>query len=104
MARLDEQLVPSSAYPAHLRARARRRRRSRRRTPVAIHTSPATMCSGTDLEGGGHQRHKLRIVAPYRLRAETEIRQRGRLLDPGEPDVMSGASAVSQTPARRRAA
>src|SRR3984957_19544635 len=37
-----------------------------------------------DLEGGGHQRLKLRIVAPYRLRAETEIRQRGRLLDPGE--------------------
>jgi hypothetical protein len=34
-----------------------------------------------DLEGGGHQRHKLRIVAPYRLRAETEIRQSGRLLD-----------------------
>jgi hypothetical protein len=31
-----------------------------------------------DLEGGGHQHHKLRIVAPYRLRAETEIRQLGR--------------------------
>ncbi len=55
-----------------------------------------------DLKGGGHQRHKLWIVAPHRLRAETEIRQRGRLLDPGEPDVkMSVASTVSQTPARR---
>jgi hypothetical protein len=34
-------------------------------------------------QDGGHQRHKLRIVAPHRLRAETEIRQRGRPLDPG---------------------
>jgi hypothetical protein len=28
---------------------------------------------GGDREGGGHKRHKLRIVAPHRLRAETEI-------------------------------
>ena len=36
---------------------------------------------GGDPEGGGHQRHELHIVAPYRLRAKTEIRQRRRLFE-----------------------
>src|SRR6185436_14733421 len=36
-------------------------------------------------EGGKHQCHEFGVVAPYRLRAETQIRQRGRLLDPGRP-------------------
>src|ERR1700730_8544289 len=44
--------------------------------PVATHTSPAVLSSPVTPKDGGHQRHKLRIVAPYRLRAETEIRQR----------------------------
>src|SRR5438874_13174427 len=35
---------------------------------------------------------------------ETEIRQRGCLLEPGEPDVISDASVVRQTPAPARAA
>jgi len=58
-----------------------------RRFPTCRHCKGITGCDvfWDDLEGGGHQRHKLRIVAPYHLRAET--RQRGRLLGPGEPDV-----------------
>jgi hypothetical protein len=48
-----------------------------------------------DREGGGHQCHESGIVAPYRLRAETEIRQRGRLLDPGRPNASQHARSAS---------
>src|SRR4029077_1218438 len=53
----------------------------------SLRRSAAAMSSPGAPEGGTHQCHEFGVVAPYRLRAETQIRQRGRLLDPGRPDV-----------------
>ena len=82
MARLDEQLVQVQ----RTRLIAGCERKDAGNLPVGSgrdpHIAGGDILSG-DLEGGGHQHHKLRIVAPYRLRAETEIRQLGRPPRPG---------------------
>jgi len=82
MARLDKQLVQVQRTLLI----ARRERNNAGNLPVGSgrdpHIAGSDILSG-DPKGGGHQRHKLRIVAPHRLRAETEIRQGCRPLDPG---------------------
>ena len=53
-----------------------------------------------DPESGEDQRHELRVVASYRLGAKTEVRRRGRLLDPGWPD--ENAERISGKPGTSR--
>ena len=86
MARFDEQLVQVQRTWRI----AGRERDDAGNLPVGRgrdpHIAGSDVLSG-DPEGGKHQCHEFGVVAPYRLRAETQIRQRGRLLDPGRPDV-----------------
>ena len=73
MARLDEQLVQVQCA----RRIAGRERDDTGDLPVGPGRDPHIEGSDVfwgDPESGGHQRHKLRIVAPHRLRAETETK------------------------------
>src|ERR1700730_10944091 len=73
--------------------------------PVATHTSPAAMSSPATPEGGKHQCHEFGVVAPYRLRAETQIPTARPPPRPGPAGCkMPGASAVSPGPNPARAA